>query len=404
MTQHSESRHFPTGSHEVFIDDGTHRDISKLKQIAPLIHHSIESGYYPGAVVLAAQDHKVIYRGAFGSQSVIPVQTPMSIDTIFDTASLTKVVVTTTAIMQLVEQGNINLDAPVAEYWPEFGAHDKSTITISDMLTHTSGLPATIPSRLLNEILADDLKVPDLLEWEGKESALEKIIAMKPTTVRGTGFRYSDVNFIVLAYIVERVSGLNFDVYAHQHIFSPLGMSHSYLSPPRELLDTIAPTEIISGVLHWGEAHDPTAYLMNCATGSAGLFSTTNDLGKFAQMILNKGRISSTATTPSASCFLKPETVAAMTSIQTSCLIPEKRGLGWDISSPLSCRGKFSDASFGHTGWTGTSMWIDPANHIWLIILTSRTHPTPHIDNKLVSDRIEIATLMAESVLSELPA
>lgn len=403
MTQHTESRHFPTGSHQVFIDDDANHT-AKFKQIAPLIHNSIECGYYPGAVVLAAQAGKIIYRGVFGSQSVIPVQIPMSFDTIFDTASLTKVVVTATAVMQLVEQGKIQLDAPAAQYWPEFAANDKSPITISDMLTHTSGLPASIPSRQLNEILDEQLRVPDLLEWQGKETALEKIIAMKPIAARGTGFRYSDVNFIVLAYIVERVSGLNFDVYAQQHIFTPLGMKHSYFSPPRELLDTIAPTEIISGVLHWGETHDPTAHLMNCATGSAGLFSTASDLGIFAQMILNKGRINDAASGQSNKYLLKPETVAAMTSIQTSCMIPEKRGLGWDINSPHSCRGKFSLASFGHTGWTGTSMWIDPANQTWLIILTSRTHPTPHADNKIISDRVEIANLVADTALSKLPA
>jgi len=303
----------------------------------------------------------------------------MRVDTVFDMASLTKVIATTTAIMQLVEQGKILLSAPIADYWPEFKANGKEQITVRELLTHYSGLR------------------PDLdLEptWSGYETAMSMIVAEKPIVPPGTRFVYSDINFETLGELVRRVSGQPLDAYCAQHIFKPLGMKDTRFKPPASLRNRIAPTQHqhgTTGKILWGEVHDPTSYAMGGVAGHAGLFSTADDLHIFAQMLLNGGSYRGRR-------VLSPLSVEIMTTPQTP---PNKmllRGLGWDIDSPFaSNRGElFGVGSYGHTGFTGTSIWIDPVTQADVIILTNRVHPEGKGDAGPL--RAQIATLVAAAL------
>lgn len=363
-----------------------HEVESVSDQIKELITSSIRNQNYPGAVIMAGQRGKIIYRNAFGMQSLVPVRVPMRIDTIFDTASLTKVIVTATAVMQLIERGKLSLDAPVSHYWPEFAAQGKQHITIKMLLTHVSGLPAMIPSPLLNAILPVERQTPGAVAWQGKADAIKYVLAVKPTHPVETQFTYSDINFVILGELIERASGESLHDYAHHHIFTLLEMRNSFFQPSTSRRHEIAPTEIIDGGLRWGEVHDPSTWLMGGVAGMAGLFSTAEDIGKFAEMILQDGKH-----------VLKPESVKLMTSPQTPAHINEVRGLGWDIRSPYSCGGShFSAQSFGHTGYTGTSLWIDPVNEAWLVMLSNRVHPHPAENSQFLADREKIADMIGK--------
>jgi uncharacterized protein YbbC (DUF1343 family)/CubicO group peptidase (beta-lactamase class C family) len=378
-----QTRHFPPGVQNIFIPQVVDVQNNLLQNIAPIAEKSIGDGYYPGAVILAAHHGHIIYRGVFGNRRILPNIAPMRFNTLFDLASLTKVIATAPAVMQLVEQGKLDLDAPVVKYWPAFGINGKEAITIRELLTHTSGLPADISTKTnTNEIF-------------------QQIAQLKPLDVPGKTFRYSDVNFIVLAHLVEMISGRRLDDYAQKYIFKPLAMDDTRFLPSAGLRDRIAPTEIIDGELRWGQVHDPTAHAMGGVAGNAGLFSDAADLGKYAECMLHAGRI--TITSPHnkkhSAYLLSPLTILKMTTPQTPPDVVEKRGLGWDIDSPYANHGAlFPINSYGHTGWTGTSIWIDPVTQTWLIILTSRTHPTPAVKNQLIEDRRLIANIVAASV------
>jgi uncharacterized protein YbbC (DUF1343 family)/CubicO group peptidase (beta-lactamase class C family) len=351
----------------------------RLASLATVIEEAIRAGKCPGAVVLVGQDGKVVYRRAFGNRAVVPAAEPMTAETIFDLASLTKVIATTTAVMQLVEQGKIRLDEPAAEYWPEFKAHSKDTITVWELLTHYSGL-------------RPDLNLKP--EWSGYETALKMIIEETPVAPPGTRFIYSDINFETLGEIVRRVSGQPLDAYCAEHIFSPLGMKDTGFNPAASLRERLAPTQYQhgdSGKMLRGEVDDPTAYNMGGVAGHAGLFSTADDLAIFAQMLLNGG-------TYSGARLLSPLTVEKMTTPQTPPNAMSLRGLGWDIDSPLaSNRGElFPVGSYGHTGWTGTSIWIDPISKTYVILLTNRVHPEGKGD--VTGLRARVATVVASAL------
>jgi uncharacterized protein YbbC (DUF1343 family)/CubicO group peptidase (beta-lactamase class C family) len=351
----------------------------KLAAIASVAKEAIRTGKCPGAVVVVGQNARVIYRKAFGHRALVPQELPMTVHTIFDLASLTKVVATTTAIMQLVERGKIVLSAPVSDYWPEFKGNGKEDITVRELMTHYSGLPPDL-----------DLK-PD---WSGYETAMKMIVDEKPIVPPGTRFIYSDINFETLGELVRRVSGEPLDIYCSKHIFLPLGMKETRFKPPATLRRRIAPTQYQNGdkgKMLWGEVHDPTAYNMGGVAGHAGLFSTADDLTIFAQMLLNGGTYKRTR-------ILSPLTVEKMTSPQTP---PDKmavRGLGWDLDSPFaSNRGElFEVGSYGHTGFTGTDIWIDPVTKTYIIILTNRVHPDGKGD--VGPMRENIATLVAAAL------
>jgi serine-type D-Ala-D-Ala carboxypeptidase len=355
-----------------------------LPIIAKIVNQSIARGEYPGAVVLAAHQGHIIYRGVFGNRRIVPDVAPMKFDTIFDMASLTKVLATTPAIMQLIEEEKIDLDAPVVVYWPSFGANGKQGITIRELLTHTSGL------------------APDLPDTNGKiigaAETLQQIEKLKPLHPPGTTFVYSDINFYILGHLVEKISGQTLREYTRQHIFKVLSMKDTEFLPAASLQDRIAPTEIIRKQLRWGAVDDPGTYAMGGVSGAAGLFSDASDIGTYLDC-LTRGGLVNAKNSKKPTYLLGPLTILKMTSPQTLPTLTEIRGLGWDIDSPYANRGVlFPTRSFGHTGWTGTSVWLDPVTKTWLIILTSRVHPTPAAFNKLIQDRREIANIIAASI------
>ena len=329
----------------------------QLESIEGIIQEAIRAGKIPGAVVLIGNQGKVIYRRAFGHRTIEPERWPMTEDTIFDLSSLTKVIATTTALMQLVEKGKLRIEDPVVKYWPEFKVKGKSHITVRQLLTHYSGLRPGL-----------DLRP----KWSGYKKALQMVVSEKPISPPGTRFVYSDINFIILGELVCRISGLPLDVYCNEHVFKPLGMKDSCFRPSPALHDRIAPTQYqhgTSGKMLLGEVHDPTAYTMGGVAGHAGLFSTADDLSIFAQTLLDGG-------TSKSLNILSPLMVEKMTTPQSPPNKTALRGLGWDIDSPFtSNRGElFPVGSYGHTGFTGTSIWIDPVSKTYIIILTNRVH------------------------------
>ncbi len=323
------------------------------KQLAPIseiTQKAIQAGKTPGAVILVGHQGKIVYRRAFGFRALKPKKIPMSTDTIFDLASLTKVVATATAIAQLVETEKLDLEDPVTKYWPEFKANGKEEITIRELLTHYSGLRPDL-----------DFKSG----WSGYESAMRMVEEEVPLFPPGTSFIYSDINFIILAELVSRISGEPFDRYCAEHIFKPLGMGNTGFKPSPNLRPRIAPTLYqvkAGGKILWGEVHDPIASAMGGVAGHAGLFSTADDLSIFARMILAKG---SRADLQILSAMMVEKMILPQSPPDKAPL----RGLGWNIDSSLA------PGSFGHTGFTGTGIWIDPDSNTFVIILTNRVHP-----------------------------
>jgi uncharacterized protein YbbC (DUF1343 family)/CubicO group peptidase (beta-lactamase class C family) len=345
---------------------------ARLSVLDSVVESAIASHDIPGAVLLVGHDGRVIYRKAFGNRSLEPTRSPMSADTIFDIASLTKVVATTTAIMQLEQQGKIRLNDPVVKYIPEFGQNHKDDISIRDLLTHFSGLPGDL-----------DLSHP----WAGRDVGYSMAFSSMPVAPAGARFIYSDINFIVLAAVVERVSVIPFDSYCAQNIFSPLGMDHTRFRPPAEWLGTIAPTQYDErGQMLQGVVHDPTARRMGGVAGHAGVFSSADDLAKFAQALLDGNSV------------LSALAIKKMTSPQQPPNAPLLRGFGWDIDSPYSSnRGELLPVgSFGHTGFTGTSLWIDPTTRTYIILLTNSVHPRGK--GSAISLRGKVATAVAAAI------
>ena len=365
----------------------------QLASIEEITQKAIRTGRIPGAVILIGNQGKVIYRRAFGHRALVPHKLPMTIDTIFDIASLTKVIATTTAVMQLVERGDLGLRDPVSKYWPEFGSNGKEEITVQDLLTHCSGLRPGL-----------DLKP----KWSGYETALNRIAAEKPILTPGARFIYSDINFQILGELVRRISGQPLDLYCSEHIFKPLGMKDTGFNPAPDLRQRIAPTQYQDknkGKILWGKVHDPISYEMGGVSGHAGLFSTADDLSVFAQMLLGGGSTQGVR-------ILGQFMVEKMTTPQTPASKMAFRGLGWDIDSPFaSNRSELPPVgSYGHTGFTGTSIWIDPVSKTYVIILTSQVHPNGRGDVRPL--RLEITTLVSaalgpvsvEQVLSSQPS
>jgi uncharacterized protein YbbC (DUF1343 family)/CubicO group peptidase (beta-lactamase class C family) len=341
----------------------------RLASLDAILEDAIQDAQVPGAVLLVWHDGQVMYRKAFGNRSVELRREAMTLDTVFDIASLTKVVATTVAVMQLVEKGDIRVNEPVAKYLPEFAQNGKEDVTIRQLLTHFSGLPEDL-----------DLTQP----WRGRETALQMAYAEKLVDPPGSRLLYSDVNFIVLGSLVERVSGMSLDQYCRQHIFASLGMAQTRFLPPPSWLMKIAPTQFDEqNHMLRGIVHDPTARRMGGVAGHAGVFSTADDLSKFAQFLLNGGSV------------LSPLMIEKMTTPQQPPTAQVLRGFGWDIDSPFSSnRGDLLPVgSFGHTGFTGTSLWIDPTTRTFIILLTNAVHPRGK--GSAVALRSKIATAVA---------
>jgi uncharacterized protein YbbC (DUF1343 family)/CubicO group peptidase (beta-lactamase class C family) len=350
---------------------------ARMGAVDAVIERAMHDGAIPGAVLLIGHDGQVIYRKAYGERALEPRREPMTLDTIFDLASLTKVIVTTPAVMQLVEQGKVRLNDPVAKYLPEFAQNGKEDITVRQLLTHYSGLAPDL-----------DLKTA----WEGKETAYRMAFAETPQDAPGSKFSYSDINFIVLGALVERVSGETLDEYAARHIFQPLKMARTRFLPPLDRragwIEKIAPTQYDENEhMLRGLVHDPTARRMGGVAGQAGLFSTGDDLAKFAQALLNGG-----------GGILSALSVEKMTRPEQPPSAPVLRGFGWDIDSPYSSnRGDLLPVGgYGHTGFTGTSMWIDPTTQTYIILLTNAVHPRGKAN--AIALRSKVATAVAAAL------
>jgi len=322
-----------------------------------ITEQAIRAGDIPGAVILVGHNGRIVHRQAYGDRALVPQREAATVDTIYDVASLTKVLATTPALMKLVEQGKLRVTEPVVTYLPEFQG-GKSDITVRDLLTHMSGLR------------------PDLnLEpsWSGYATGIGKALIDKPIDPPGTKFVYSDINFELLGEIVRRLSGKPLDEFAREVIYQPLGMRDTEFRPPASLIPRIAPTEMdaATGKPFRGVVHDPTARYMGGVAGHAGLFSTADDLAKYAEMMLGMGQRAGVR-------LFSPATVKRFTSPATQPGQSAVRGLGWDIDSPYSSnRGDlYPVGSYGHTGFTGPSIWIDPASQSFVIIMTNRNHPS----------------------------
>ena len=370
--------------------------LSQLARMDPVIEEGISQNRLPGAVVVVGRKGKIVWRKAYGARQLEPVRENMSVDTIFDVASLTKVVATATSIMILVERGKVRLNDPLSTYIPEIKGDARDRITIEQLLTHTAGY-------------APDFDLKE--RWTGYDEGIRRLINEPLRNPPGTRFVYSDIGFIALGEVVHRVSGMTLDQFAKKNIFEPLHMSDTGFLPGQKLRSRVAPTEKRRGQLNYlgdssanegedaerwlrGEVHDPTSFRMNGVAGHAGLFSTGSDLAIYCQMILGGGQYHGVR-------ILSPLTVAEMTRPRLVSPQGGTRGLGWDINTSYSSnRGElFPLGSFGHTGFTGTSIWIDPASEMFMVFLSNRVHPNGKGDVGPLRGRV--ASIIAGSVTDE---
>jgi CubicO group peptidase (beta-lactamase class C family) len=344
-----------------------------FSQADALIDAAVARGEIPGAVLLCASDNRVVHHKAYGHRAVRPEAEPMTTDTVFDLASLTKPIATATSVMILIERGKVGLRDSIAKYLPQFGQNGKDKITVEQLLLHRGGLIADNP-------MSD--------YQNGREQALAKIFALGTRSEPGTRFIYTDVGFIVLGELVAAVDGRPLDRFAREEIFLPLGMSQTTFLPDQRLISRCAPTEQRDGRWMRGDVHDPRAFAMGGVAGHAGLFGTADDVSRFCQMFTGGNSV------------LKPQTIRQMTTLQELPDGTGGRGYGLDITSSFSgVRGERFErgTTFGHTGFTGTMFWIDPANRCYFVLLTNRVHP----DGKgVVAElRKQVATEVARQML-----
>jgi serine-type D-Ala-D-Ala carboxypeptidase len=352
----------------------------KLADIDDAVKASIARGELPGAVVLVLHRDKVVYRKAFGDRIKKPEPLRMTEDTIFDLASLTKPIVTAMCIMLLIEDGKLDVNDPIAKPLPAFRRKETDAITIAQLLTHTGGFIADNP----------------LKDYQtGKEKAWENLFALNPVAMPGSKFAYSDVSYILLGAIVEKTAGMPLDAFAKKRIFDPLGMKDTGYRPQGDLKNRCAPTQERGGRWMIGEVHDPRAYLLGGVAGHAGMFSSADDLAIFARILLHQGKHDGKA-------FLKPATVKLMTDPRNvpGPKTPGLRTYGWDMATAYSSnRGDVfpKGVSFGHTGFTGTSIWIDPQSQTAVIFLSNRVHP----DGKgnVTKLRARVATIAGKALV-----
>jgi uncharacterized protein YbbC (DUF1343 family)/CubicO group peptidase (beta-lactamase class C family) len=345
------------------------KETANFSPVDLLVQEQINNQVITGAVLLVGHGGKIVHQKAFGLRATSPRAEAMTLDTIFDLASLTKVVATTPSVMRLVQYGQVRLDEPVEHYIPDFGMNGKDAVTVRQLLTHYSGLRPDIG---LNPY------------WVGRDAAFRLAHEEKLQAPQGSIFIYSDTNFIVLGELVQRLSGLPLDQYASVHIFQPLGMKHTRFLPPPEWKNKIAETfapdrkQVLRGVVH-----DPRADRMGGVAGHAGVFSTAGDLALYAQALISRKQI------------LDGDIIEKMTTPQQPPNATEVRGLGWDIDSSFSSnRGALLPVgSFGHTGYTGTSLWIDPYTNTYVILLTNSV--LPRQGPAIISLRSRVATAVA---------
>jgi len=321
------------------------------------VRSAIREGVFPGAALAIGRHDTILFTKGYGRLTWRATSPAVSIDsTLWDLASLTKVVATTPALMLLVEQGKVVLDSPVVRYVPEFNSPGTAGITVRHLLTHTSGLRATLPLR----------EAPD------SAAALRMVLTTVPVVPPGTRMVYSDLNAILLGEIVRRVTGQTLDAFVTHAIYAPLGLNQQLLfRPPKRLEKRIAPTNLWHGHPIAGVVNDPSAWMLGGVSGNAGVFATAQGVARFAQFMLNDGVLSDRPR------LLRKETVRQFTAIA----VPARRGasartLGWEAlptgEETSSAGTLFGPHSYGHTGWTGTSLWIDPDRDLFVLLLTNR--------------------------------
>ncbi|HEX8524883.1 MAG TPA: serine hydrolase domain-containing protein [Tepidisphaeraceae bacterium] len=358
-------------------------DEAHAQQIERAINAGIELQLTPGAVVVAGRSGGNVYEKGFGHFTYDPNSTAVTPETVYDLASLSKVVGCTSSIMVLVDQGKISVTDPVSKYIPQMNTPEKKDITIEQCLLHQAGF---VPDN-------------DIKDYKGStEAMLSKVYATKLKNPPGKTSDYSDLSFIVLGEVVKAAGGKPLKEFAQQNVFGPLGMKSTAYNPPEAWHDRIAPTEKRDGKWIIGEVHDPRAYALGGYAGHAGVFASGADVARFCRMILNKGELDGRR-------IVKPETVALFTKPH-SIKDPKEgttitRGLGFDIDSKYSAgpRGKLfpKGQSFGHTGYTGTSFWIDPTHDAFVVLLTNRVHPDDDADVKALRKRV--STIVAEALM-----
>ncbi len=342
--------------HHLIIPDSKNR----FESVDSVINSAIADSAFPGAVILIQKDEKIIHQKAFGHFTYDTSSGRISLNTMYDLASLTKVTATTTATMICYDRGLFKLYDKVAKYLPKFGVNGKENITIRNLLVHDSGLRPDIPSYKAFDSVANKA-----------QGVMNEIYNDTLIYHTGTKMVYSDLNFILMGKIIEKVTGTTLDKFCEKNIFKPLGMNSTMFNPPDSLVYRIAPTEYDNYWRHhqiWGTVHDETSELLGGVAGHAGLFSTAGDLAKLLQMLLNKGIYNNKR-------YIKASTVEMFVKKQSDL---SSRALGWGTkSSGYSSAGNlFSDVSYGHTGFTGTSAWTDPTRNLFVVLLTNRVYPT----------------------------
>ncbi len=353
----------------------------KFLKADSIINEAIRDSAFPGAVLLVTQNGKVLHQKALGYYTYDPSSGPITLNTMWDMASCTKVTATTTAAMMCYDKGLFKLDDKVAKYLPEFGKNGKENVTIRNLLVHDSGLRPDILSYRIFDTVANKV--------QGVMDVIYNDTLVYPT---GTKMVYSDLNFILMGKIIEKVTGLPLDKFCEKNIFKPLGMTSTMFNPPPTLIDRIAPTEIDDYWRHRlirGTVHDETSQLLGGVAGHAGLFSTAGDLAKLLQMLLQKGKYNGKR-------YIKSSTVEMFIKKQSDL---STRALGWDTKSPerSSAGHLFSDNSYGHTGFTGTSLWTDPERKLFVVFLTNRVYPTRK-NLKIMKVRPEVHDAVIEAI------
>ncbi|MBC7361357.1 MAG: beta-lactamase family protein [Candidatus Aminicenantes bacterium] len=365
-------------------------DSRRLMVLDELINQALNRRDFPGAVLLVTRHGKIVWRKAYGLSQLVPEPQPMKVDMIFDLASITKPVATATSIMILVEQGKIRLWDKVKTYIPDFVPYIEEKglpgedARLFHLLTHTSGLPPYTDPQEVAKKYGNPCPT---------ELLVKHIAGIRKEFPPGKVFVYSCLNYITLAQIVKIVSGEDIAEFSQKHIFKPLGMTSTFFNPPDEVKPRCVPTEVINGQPLRGVVHDPLARLQGGISGNAGLFSTADDLAIFAQMMLNKGEFKGVR-------ILSPLTVERMTEIFPR-LNFSGRGFGWDLDSDYATvRGDlFGYRSYGHSGYTGTSIWIDPETDSAVIFLTNRVHPDDK--GEIIAMRSKVANVVAASIIKK---
>lgn len=347
-----------------------------VPRLDSVIRAAIADHATPGATIAVARRGKLVLLKGYGHTDWAKGAPRATDSTMYDLASLTKVVATTTAAMILEEEGKLDIDRTVASYLPEYDAPDKRTITVRMLLTHASGIRSNFPL---------------WKEAKGREQYFAGMVTFPLVREPGSAVEYTDWNMVLMQFVIERITGQTLDQFVQARVFGPLGMRDTRYKPTDPLRPRIAPTETedFRGGQVWGVVHDETAWALGGVSGNAGLFSSARDLAVFVQMLLNGGSYG-------AIQVLKPATVARWTARQRA---DASRALGWDTPSPQSSAGRyFSARSFGHTGFTGTSIWADPERDLFVVLLTNRVNPTR--DNQKIGPlRRAVADIVQQSVL-----